>query len=161
MELLELALSMELDLKDFYKKQAELHNGNSLKTVFTLLAEEEDEHAAILRSYASQIVIPLTDSNILSDVRTIFKQLANFSSEIKDIPSQLDVYRMALEKEEESKSFYQDLCDKAAEERSKRVFGYLTEQEDKHCIILEELVKRVTRPEEWVESAEFGIREDY
>lgn len=161
MELLEFALSMELDLKDFYKKQADLHKGNCLNTVFTLLAEEEDKHAAILRSYADKIVLPLTDSNILSDVRSIFKQIKDFTLEIKDIPSQLDVYRMALEKEEESKKFYQDLCDKSSEEQSRQVFEYLTAQEDKHCIILEELVKRVSRPEEWVESAEFGIREEY
>lgn len=161
MELLELAISMERDLEDFYRKQAELHAGNSLHTVFTLLMKEEEKHTEILKSYADKIVLPLTDSNILTDVRTIFDRINNFRSEIKDLPSQLDVYRLALEKEEQSKEFYRDLSDKATEEESKKVFGYLTEQEDKHCIILEELVKRVNRPEEWVESAEFGLREEY
>lgn len=161
MELLEFALTMELDLKDFYKKQADLYSGNSLKTVFTLLEKEEEKHAEILRGYADEIILPLADSDILSDVRSIFKQIKDFALEIKDIPSQLDVYRLALEKEEQSKKFYQELCDKASEEQSKLVFRYLTTQEDKHCIILEELVKRVSRPEEWVESAEFGIREEY
>lgn len=49
----------------------------------------------------------------------------------------------------------------ATEEQLKTVFQYLEGQEKKHCIILEELVKLVTRPKEWVESAEFGVREEY
>ena len=68
---------------------------------------------------------------------------------------------MALEKEQESLKFYQDLYAVASEEQSKTVFQYLINQEDKHCVILEELVKLVSRPDEWVESAEFGKREDY
>ena len=37
----------------------------------------------------------------------------------------------------------------------------IEKQEDKHCIILEEIIKLTSRPDEWVESAEFGPREDY
>lgn len=161
MELLKLALSMEEDLKDFYEQQAELNKENSLHKVFSLLAKEEEKHAEILRGYSSEIELPLTDSTILNDIKPIFKELHDFKSDVKILPNQLDVYRMALEKEEESLKFYQDLYDKASEERSKRVFQYLIRQEDKHCILLEELVKLVTRPEEWVESAEFVDTEEY
>ena len=68
---------------------------------------------------------------------------------------------MALEKEQESLKFYQDLYANASKEHSKTVLQYLINQEDKHCMILDELVKLVSRPDEWVESAEFGLREDY
>lgn len=161
MGLLELALSMENDLKNFYNEQAKLQEGNSLYNVFIMLAKEEERHAEILQSYKENIVLPLTDSDILSDVKSIFKEMDDFASDMKDIPSQLDIYRMALEKEENSLKFYQDLKEKSTEEQSKKVFGYLINQEDKHCIILEELVKLVNRPEEWIESAEFGLREEY
>lgn len=161
MELLDLALSLEEDLQIFYHQQAKLHEGNSLQNVFILLEQEEVNHAKILKSYQEDIVLPLNDSDILSNVQSIFKEIKDFNMVIKDIPSQLDVYRMALEKEEESLKFYKDLYDKTKEEQSKKVFGYLISQEDKHCIILEELVKLVNRPEEWVESAEFGLREEY
>lgn len=161
MKLLELALSMEQDLKDFYEKQADLNKENSLYKVFMLLAMEEEKHAEILRSYSSEIELPLSDSMILDDVKPIFNELDDIKSDIKIIPNQLDVYRIALKKEEESLIFYQDLSDKATDERSKKVFGYLIKQEDNHCILLEELVKRVTRPEEWVESAEFVETEEY
>jgi rubrerythrin len=161
MELLDLALSMENDLQAFYHKQAMIHEDNRLHAVFTLLEKEEEKHAELLKSFKDDIVLPLNDSEILADVQSIFKEIEEFKLDIKNIPSQLDIYRMALEKEEQSLKFYQDLHDKAKEDQSRKVFGYLINQEDKHCIILEELVKLVNRPEEWVESAEFGLREDY
>jgi rubrerythrin len=161
MDLLELALSLELDSENFYKQQAELNKGNSLNVVFTLLANEEENHANILKSKADKLTITLKDNDILSEVHSIFKDRNDFKIDIKDIPSQLDSYRMALGKEEQSLKFYKDLLNEATDEHSKTVFQYLIKQEDTHCVILEELVKLVTRPEEWVESAEFGIREDY
>lgn len=161
MSILELAISLEHDLESFYRQQAELSKGNSLSVVFTLLAKEEENHARILESNSDKLVLPLTDSDILSEIQSIFKSMDDFKLEIKDIPSQLDTYRMALGKEEESLKFYRELQANASDEQSKTVFQYLIKQEDKHCIILEELIKLVNRPEEWVESAEFGIREDY
>lgn len=161
MELLDLALSMENDLKVFYEKQAQLNESNSLKVPFMLLAKEEETHAQIIKSYSDHIALPLPDSHIIADVNAIFKEMKNFKVEIKELPNQLDVYRMALEKEKQSVAFYQDLQDKASEPQSKTVFGYLIEQEKKHCIIVEELIKMASRPEEWVESAEFGLREEY
>lgn len=161
MELLDLALSMELDLEKFYREQAELNKDNSLKVVFTMLANEEEKHACLLGANADNLTLALEDSNILSEVQPIFKDMANLATDIKDIPDQLDAYRMALEKEQQSLKFYQDLYAEATEEQSKKVFTFLAKQEDKHCVIIEELVKMVTRPEEWVESAEFGVREEY
>lgn len=161
MELIDLALSMENDLMSFYRRQAELHKGSKLCAVFHLLENEEENHAKILHSYKEQIVLPLTDSGVLAEAKAIFKEVADIKLEVKELPSQLDVYRTALEKEEQSLKFYKDLSDKVDDERSKQVFSFLIKQEDIHCIILEELIKLVSRPEEWVESAEFGLRDDY
>ena len=158
MELLELALSMELDLEKFYQEQADLNKDNSLNVVFTMLAKEEKNHANILRTNADKLTLPLEDSNILLDVQSIFKNIDGIAD---DLQSQLDTYKMALEKEQESLKFYQDLYANASKEHSKTVLQYLINQEDKHCMILDELVKLVSRPDEWVESAEFGLREDY
>ena len=158
MELLELAISMELDLEKFYQDQADLNKDNSLNVVFTMLAKEEKNHANILRTNADKLTLPLEDSNIFLDVQSIFKNIDDIAD---DLQSQLDTYKMALEKEQESLKFYQDLYANASKEQSKTVLQYLINQEDKHCVILDELVKLVSRPDEWVESAEFGLREDY
>lgn len=161
MSIIELAISMEKDLEHFYLEQAELNKHNNLNIVFTLLAKEEENHRKILERNSDKLSLSLEDSDILSEVKPLFKDLQNIRSEIKDIPNQLDVYRVALEKEEESLRFYKGFLNDSSNQQYKTVFSYLVKQEDKHCVILEELIKLLTRPEEWVESAEFGDREDY
>lgn len=161
MDTLQLALSLEIDLQKYYYEQAERNKENSLYVVFSMLAKEEENHAKILQSEADKLTLPVQTDNILVEARKLFKQLGDFKTDIKDLPSQLDSYRMALEMEQKSLKFYKNLHDNAPDEKSKITFQYLLKQEDIHCTIMEELVKITTRPEEWVESAEFGLREDY
>jgi rubrerythrin len=153
MDALELALSLELDLEKYYKEQAEKNKDNSLNIVFTMLAKEEEKHA--------DITMPVTQEDILVESRKLFGQLKDFKSDITDLPSQLDSYRLALDMEHKSLEFYHGLKDNAQDENGNKTFSYLIKQEEIHCVLLEELVKLTARPEEWVESAEFGLREDY
>ena len=152
---------MENDLERFYREQAEKNKDNELHTVFTLLADEEEKHAEILKKNIEKVVLDLEDSNITSEVKPIFKNIADLSSDIKDLPSQLDAYYLALEKEEESIDYYGKLYNEAKSDHSKTVIKFLLEQEKKHRNLLEDLITLVKRPEEWVEDAEFGLREEY
>lgn len=161
MTILEMALSLEHDLETYYKKQADLFKDHSLNVIFTLLAKEEANHAKLLHSKANNLSYSLEESTILSEAQKVYKNLSDFKSDIADVPSQLESYREALKMEEKSYDFYKKLATEASDEDSKEMFEYLLGQEDNHRICLEELIKLVTRPEEWVESAEFGVREDY
>ncbi len=156
-----MALSLEYDLEKYYRSQAEKNKENSLSVVFTMLAGEEEKHAEILLGKADMLDLKVQDNNILTEARGLFKRMKDFKSDMKELPSQLDSYRMALEMEQKSLEFYKKLHENAADEKAKETYRYLIKQEDNHCIIIEEMVKLTTRPEEWVESAEFGEREDY
>lgn len=160
-DILNMALTLESDLGKYYKKHADLNKDNSLCVIFSLLSKEEENHAALLKSKVDNLSYVLEESTLLSESKQIFKKLDNFKSDIASVPSQLEAYRMALDMEIKSYNLYQNLLAEAADDKSKEIFDYLLKQEDNHRIILEELIKLVTRPEEWVESAEFGIREEY
>jgi rubrerythrin len=43
----------------------------------------------------------------------------------------------------------------------KRLFEFLVEQEKLHYNMFQDLIEHVIKAEQWVESAEFGLREDY
>lgn len=161
MDTLELALSLEFDLEKYYMELAEKNKDNNLAVVFNLLANEERKHTEILLGKADMLDQKIQDKDILMEAKGLFRNLGDFKSDIKEMPNQLDSYRMALELEEKSLKFYKELQAGAEDEKLKNTYGYLMKQEDIHCIIIEELVKLTTRPEEWVESAEFGLREDY
>jgi len=125
---------------------------------YAILADQEAAHAALLakRRENPSANLPKSDH---SDFRSVFSGLADFRSEIKVTPDQLDVYRLALEKERESIALYERMLSENPEDAN--LFEYLIRQETEHAILLEEIVKIVERPHSWVEAAEFGIREEY
>ena len=82
------------------------------------------------------------------------------ASDVRDT-TQLDVYRFATDIEEKSIVLYKGMLEKADNDKDKELFEFLLKEENQHLILFDELVKMLTRPEEWVESAEFGLREDY
>jgi hypothetical protein len=45
--------------------------------------------------------------------------------------------------------------------REKELFGILATQELGHYLLVSSLAEYFDRPAEWVESAEFGLREEY
>ncbi len=159
MDTYELALSLEEDLEKYYLEQADKHDDENLKKVFLKLAEAERQHAQLLTDNKEQLTAPVEDKDIVEEVKNLFRDIEDVKSLGKTTPTQLDSYRKALEMEERSLEFYRELKEKDTER--KEIYQFLENEEDKHCIILEEVVKLVERPEEWIESAEFGIREDY
>jgi len=161
MDALEFAIQTELDGVKYYSNQAELHKDSALFRVFELLAADERQHAVILRRIVGETPEELTDSETLAKVKNIFMGINDFKNEIRPTPTQLDAYRMACEMEKKSIRQYTILSGRAASEKDKVVYQYLLHEEEKHLAIMDELVLRISRPEEWVESAEFGEREEY
>jgi len=154
---LEFAINMEHDGEKFYKRQAEKNKDNSLNTVFLLLEKDEAHHAQILQNKFNE----LTDNNTLSQVNNVFKESKGFISEFEKIPNQLDAYKFALEIERKSIDLYTSFLSESTDDQSKELFEFLIKQEKDHYTIFEELILLIERPEEWVENAEFGIREEY
>lgn len=161
MNILAVAIAMEVDLEQYYLKQAEVNKDNSLNKVFTLLAKDEREHADILRSQSEELNYELKSSETLVKSKQIFKGMKDFELEIKDLPTQLDSFRLALEMEKKSITAYEKILSETTDEKAKELFEFLIKQEKEHYKTIEQLVTYLARPEEWVEDAEFGIREEY
>ncbi|HHX62869.1 MAG TPA: ferritin family protein [Epulopiscium sp.] len=161
MNVLAVAIAMEVDLEQYYLKQAEMNKDNSLNNVFTMLAKDEREHANILRSKSEELSYELKASETLVESKRLFKEIENFALDIKELPTQLDSFRLALEMEKKSIDAYEKILAETTDEKAKGLFEFLINQEKDHYKIIEQLVIHLTRPEEWVEDAEFGVREDY
>jgi len=157
MNLLEFAINLEHDGEAFYRKQAELNKDNHLYGMLVALAEDEKMHARILADKRDEFS-DLPASNIPKD-QSIYNDEEYFRTEYKQVPDQLDFYRQALEKEQESIDLYKKIMDENPKDN--RLFGYLIKQEEKHYSLIYDLITLLERVESWVESPEFGIREDY
>jgi rubrerythrin len=161
MNSLEFAIQMELDGEKFYTEQAQINKNNNLNAICLMLAEDEKNHATILRNKQAEIKLELVDTETLSRAKSIFQGIGDFKSEVKAMPSQLDFYRMALDMEKKSIELYAEFLDNAADDKEKEMFEYLIGQEEGHYEIIDELVQMLRSTDEWVESAEFGIRKGY
>lgn len=158
---IEFAIQMEHDGEAYYRKQAELNKDNSLRPVCEMLAADERHHAQVLLSRSKLMSYELTDSDTLRSAKSIFSGIGDIESEFKEIPSQLDFYRIASEKEQQSIDLYTDLLSKADNQQDKELFQYLIGQEKQHFEVLDNLATLLRHTEDWVESAEFGLRKDY
>jgi len=161
MNILEFAMNMELAGQIYYTEQAEINKGNSLSKVFLMLAKDEAMHSKILQNKVNKLPCDLIQSDSLTEAKNIFSNLGADKDGMKHISDQLDVYRLGLEKEKESITLYQKYLSEATDDESKKLFEYLIKQEKNHYAIIDQLVLLISRPNEWVESAEFGLREEY
>jgi rubrerythrin len=158
MDILKFAIEMEKEGEQYYKEQAENNRDNSLYTVFMNLAKDECHHAQIIENKVKGIAYK-PEASVSNWTKNVFDGVDDFKIEVKEIPQQLDAYRMALQKEKESIELYQNLLKETKED--KMLFEFLIAQEEGHYKIIDEIITLVNRPNEWVENAEFGKREEY
>ncbi|MBN1891249.1 MAG: ferritin family protein [Clostridiales bacterium] len=161
MKSLEYALQIEMDGIDFYLEKADANKENSLHKLFVLIAKDELRHAAIIRKMMKGELESLPDNEALASIDSIFKNADAVLDNVYSASEQLAVYRMAREIEKRGIDLYHQLASESTNETEKKVFRYLLGQERQHYDLFDELATRVGRPEEWVESAEFGPREEY
>ena len=74
---------------------------------------------------------------------------------------QTKLYRKAQEIEEKSYQFYLEKGDTVEIESQKKIFLKLAAEEKKHMFLMENIVDFVSRPETWIENAEFNHLDDY
>lgn len=159
MNSIELAINLEMDGKRFYLEQAENTNDRGLKSIFHTLAEEESIHARILKNKAETLPYELVDT--YAEIKNLFMEIGAYKDLIKVTPDAMDAYTAALENERKSIALYTEMLQETSNEKDREIIEFIIEQEKDHYKVMEQLVELVTRPKEWVESAEFGIRKEY
>jgi rubrerythrin len=161
MNYLDMAIQLETDGEMFYKEQVEKNKGTKIEGVFNLLANEERKHRELLENFSKKLDYTIPEAESELDYENIFKNENDFKVETEIEPKQIDVYKLALQKEEESINLYQKMKQEASEEEEKVLLDYLIKQEENHYRIFNNIVELLRKAEEWVESAEFGKRENY
>jgi rubrerythrin len=161
MNLLEYALQTEIDGIEFYLAKAEENKENSLHKVFLMLAKDEQRHEGIIRKKMHNEHVDLPENETLASYDSLFSNTEELMVNMYSSSDQLDTYRLARGIEKKAIDLYNKLAGEADNPKEKEIFQYLLSQEKIHYDLFDELVVRVGRPEEWVESAEFGQREEY
>lgn len=159
-EAFEYAMKMEVDGKKYYEEQAELMPEPALKRIFEELANDEERHYNIFRAmregkkgdFASQF-----KTNILASTKNVFQKLKSEGRDINDFPSGVkEAWVKAREIEEKAENFYREQAGKAELEEQKTVWNIIADEEHKHWVTMDNVVRFIDRPNQWLEDAEWS-----
>jgi rubrerythrin len=103
----------------------------------------------------------LAQITILDDVRNVFVQMKKSGEKFGFYIGQKELYRKAQDIEKKSRDFYTEKASEVKQEYQKDIFLKLAEEEKKHYFLLENIIEFVSRPETWLENAEWYHLEDY
>jgi rubrerythrin len=151
---------MEKDGEAFYRQMAHRTANKGLRTILTMLADEEVKHQQIVESMR-QTVPSLGDSQVLTRAKNIFAEMKEADEVQPDESSQVELYQQAQALEEKSRDFYAEKAKAVDDNEQADLLEALSVEEDKHYRLLGNLVDFVSRPQRWLEDAEFNHLEDY
>ncbi len=162
MNIYKYAMKMEKDSENYFRELANKTDDAGLQNILKMLANDEVKHYNIIeKMMKTDASAELAETNILKNAKNIFTKIKGKNIVFDfDLP-QIDFYRKAQEFEEKSYKFYLEMSDKVEIESQKKIFLKLAEEEKKHMFLLENLVEFVSRPETWIENAEFNHLVEY
>ena len=161
MDIFEFAMQKEKLSEDYYRQQAAKTNNKGLRTVFNMLADEESHHYRVLRRMKDEIPDSIRETTLLTEARQVFARMRETPQKFDFHAGQIEVYKKARDLEEESRQFYLQKADEGEDPRQKGIFKKLAEEEKKHYFLLDNIIQFVSRPETWLENAEFYHLEEY
>lgn len=160
MDIFEFALKMEEEGRDLYLEIAGMSPDKGIKSIFLSLAADEQKHQDVIRKMRKSLP-EFEETEILSTAKNVFEEIRDGGEKIDISEPQADLYRKAREIEDRSVKFYEEKAGEEKDAGRKRVFGALAAEERKHYFLLDNLVEFVSRPETWVEDAEFNHLDEY
>lgn len=159
MDIFDFAMKMEKDGENFYRELAARTANKGLKNIFTMLANAEVVHYQIFHRLKEKENVTVAPAQILSGVKNVFEEMKEKHDDRVDV-NQIEWYRKAQEIEKSSKDFYLKQAEAVQDRGQKEIFLKVADEEEKHFRILEQIIDFVSRPQSWLENAEWFRMED-
>jgi rubrerythrin len=158
--IIEQAIHLEVTAETNYREAAASTSDPSAGQILELLANEEADHAKVLRGMED--VSALKDSGLLDRAKTWISGVVEGGQlAISPDAALLDVLRRALDVERMTETFYEEQSLQTEDDRTRELFKILAAIEKTHFLFVGSLVEYFDRPNQWVENAEFGVRDEY
>ena len=160
MNIFDYAMQMEAESQNYYRNLAEKTEYKGLKTIFNMLADEEEKHYKIVKEIKMKRPGKIMGTGILQDAKAVFRQMAD-SEKFDFEDEQLTLYKKAQDIETKSSAFYLQKADEVENDLQKEIFRKLAKEEEKHYFLLQNIIDFVSRPKSWLENAEWYHLEEY
>lgn len=162
MNVFDFAMEMEDSGKAYYENLAKAANMPGLKTIFTRLAEDEQQHFEILRDLkAGHKAQAMPESTLLDVAQNVFIQLPRDAAGLKAVNGALTAYRHAMKLEADSFRFYEEASAKEGNADIKNLLLKIAGEEHKHYNVLENVYNFVNAPNQHMVWGEFSNLDEF
>jgi len=162
MDIYQFAINFERENREYYEDCAENADDESIKRVFLELSSEEAKHERIVKQLRDDKDVENLEFDIIPKVNEVFSEIKEDMTSNDAMPTgQVDIYKKALNMEEDSKNFYSEKAEEVKDEKAKEVLQRLSKEEKKHENIIRSLIEMVNRPNTWLDDPEWYHLEDY
>jgi rubrerythrin len=136
-EILEFAIKGEKEAVEFYSSLAKQATRTALKEIFERFAKEEENHVALLTDMSGNK--EKIDSYEFKEITDL--KISDYMVEVKyeeGMPMP-EILKIAMKREEKAVKLYSMLADQTDNEKAKKVFMILVQEESKHKLALESM----------------------
>lgn len=155
------AIQTEHEAEKYYRDLAAQTSHAGMKNILNRLAEEEVRHARILADIAEGRNALPSPTTVLPEVKAMFAKITANNLKLEPAVTALDVYAKAKDFEFKSRDFYLQKAQEVTQPGQKEVLMMLAEEEKKHAFLIDNIIDFVSRPDSWIEDAEFNHLDDY
>ncbi len=155
MNIFDFAMQMEKDGENYYRELAGKSSNKGVTSILNMLADEEVKHYELMKKMKTHNP-SLGETPIMKNVKNVFSEMKNSGEKFDFESSQKDLYLKAQELEKKSEDFYREKAAEVGEKPKKDVLLKIAEEEKKHYHILENIIEFITKPETYLEDAEFS-----
>jgi len=157
MNVFEFAMQMETDGEAFYREIANKTKNAGLQKIFNTLADEEVVHYNTFKKLYEKTQTQVVESDILEKAKNIFIELKESGGlDMSAETPQTEAYEKALEAEKEAYTFYEKKAEESDDPKEKEILLVFAREERQHYRLLENIIEFVSRPEQWLEDAEYA-----
>jgi len=161
MNIFEFAIKFERENREYYLERSRKTSNENLRLLFKELAAEEKKHEEIIIQLRSEKTVENIVSDINKTAEECFQKMAENLPETVIPTEEAHIYKEAVELEKSSKDFYLEKAKTTDLVYIKRIFQQLAHEENKHQVIMENIVELVDRPNNWLEDAEWYHLDEY
>jgi len=159
---LKLAIGNEKKIRGFYLKHSEKLKSPLAKKTFIFLSDEELKHIDAINDFNKSIhdgeepdIEPGPEDEAVNRVKEFFsKSIEEKAEQLKPTDSELKIYELGLEMEQKGYKFYKGAAEKAEHPNVRKLFEFLTNEENSHYALLSNAINYLKNPESFFQSQE-------
>lgn len=158
------AMQLEQDGRQFYLENAEKTDSPELKKILLELADDEAKHYAIfkaLRDGQPAAYDEAAKTTIFTTMKNLFTDMKAAGEEFSFPPDAQRIWEQAREVEKKTEAFYREKANEVDDDKTKQILHKIADEEHRHWVTMENVIKFLDRPNHWLEDAEWSNLEEY